>query len=71
MICLCLAYQFFGVLVAPLSWSDSWICIGIPSFIAMRFIRSVVALPSSHKGPRGERGELSLAAIPRLRVRHR
>ena len=41
MICFCLAYQCFGVLVQPISWSDCWICIGIPSFLAMSFIKKV------------------------------
>ena len=64
MICLCLAYQFFGVLVAPLSWSDAWICIGVPSFLAMRFIRSVGVLLGSQAGLGRKRRELLVAAFP-------
>lgn len=25
MICLCLVFQYYGVIIQPLSWSDSWI----------------------------------------------
>ena len=41
MICMCLAYQFYGVLVQPLSWSDCWIPIGVSSYLAMQFVRQV------------------------------
>lgn len=43
MICMCLAYQFYGVLVQPLSWSDCWIPIGVSSYLAMQFVRQVAA----------------------------
>ena len=41
MICFCLAFQYYGVLIQPLAWSDSWICIGISSYLALEFIESV------------------------------
>ena len=41
MICFCLAYQCYGILVQPISWSDCWICVGIPSFLALLFIKHV------------------------------
>lgn len=41
MICFCLAYQYYGILIQPLAWSDSWICIGVSSFLAIEFIGMV------------------------------
>ena len=38
MICLCLAFQYYGILIQPLTWSDSWICMGISSFLGMKFM---------------------------------
>lgn len=44
MICFCLAYQYYGILIQPLAWSDSWICIGVSSFLAIEFIGEVSSL---------------------------
>ena len=38
LICLCLAFQYYGILIQPLTWSDSWICMGISSFLGMKFM---------------------------------
>ena len=53
MICFCLAYQYYGILIQPLAWSDSWICIGISSFLGLEFIGDVlISLFNSFIGTR-------------------
>ena len=42
MICLCLVFQYYGVIIQPLSWSDSWIPVGVASYLALQFVRKVV-----------------------------
>ena len=41
MICFCLVYQYYGIIVQPLTWSDSWISIGVSSFLSLEFIGEV------------------------------
>lgn len=41
MICLCFAFQYYGILMQPLTWSDSWICMGVSSFWGLKFVETI------------------------------